>query len=91
MHCVSPNRRTAVRPFVAYVGKFQPIRFAQHAADRVEFVHHAIQQHEMIRVARQGICVADRGCDARLIVRGEARGDVGSERRTFVQSGNAHT
>ena len=37
----------------ANVGEFEPVRLAEYAADGVEFVHHGIEQHEVVGVARR--------------------------------------
>ena len=51
MHCVGAEAQNGGQPVFANIGEFQPVRFAQHAADRVELVHHGIEQHQMIGAA----------------------------------------
>ena len=62
------------QPVVADVGEVQAIGLAENAADRVELVHHAVEQDEMIGAGgANGSAFADGRGDAGLVVGREGR------------------
>ena len=57
-----------------HVGEPKLRRLAEQAANRVQLVHHAVEEHRAVRATQRRVVASDRGAHARVVV-GEQLGE----------------